>query len=515
MSTVDQQTQAQPNGASISTIRVDNPATGATVGQIPNLDRDGVGELVARARAIQPSWEALGYDGRGAIMLEMRAWMSRNRERIIHTVCEENGKTWEDVLLAELLYNLDALGFWARKAPKYLADEKVRPHSPFLFANRLIERYRPFGVVGVIGPWNYPLVNTFGDAIPALMAGNTVVLKPSSLTPLTSLLIAEGLRESGMPEDVLLVATGSGDTGSAVVDFADFVHFTGSTEVGKKVMARAAETLTPVSLELGGKDPMIVCADADIERAANSALFYSMQNGGQTCISVERVYVEEPIYEDFVSRVAAKARKLRQGVPRGPGSVEVGAVTYPEQAELIERHVRDAVEKGAKVLVGGARNDADGGIFFQPTVLRDVDHSMEIMTEETFGPTLPIMRVRDADEAVRLANASRYGLDSSVFTSDLEKGERLARRVQAGATCVNDCSSNYFALEVPFGGMKESGMGARHGPKGIQKYCQTQQIMVKRLAPKREIYFFPYRRRVTKGLGRALALVYGRGLRRT
>ncbi|MDQ4071488.1 MAG: aldehyde dehydrogenase family protein, partial [Actinomycetota bacterium] len=409
------------------------------------------------------------------------------------------------------LYTLDALGFWARKAAKYLADDKALPHSPFLLGTRLIERYRPFGVVGVIGPWNYPLVNNFGDAIPALMAGNTVVLKPSSLTPLTSLLIAEGLRESGLPDDVFLVATGSGDTGSALVDFADFMHFTGSTEVGRKVMARAAETLTPVTLELGGKDPMIVCADADLERAANSALYYSMQNSGQACISVERVYVEEPVYEDFVSRVAAKARELRQGVPRGPGSVEVGAVTHPEQAELIERHVRDAVEKGARVLVGGARKDVGDGTFFQPTVLRDVDHSMEIMTEETFGPTLPIMRVRDSEEAIRLANDSRYGLDSSVFTSDLEKGERLARRVQAGAACVNDCFINYLALEVPFGGMKESGIGGRHGPKGIQKYCRTQQIMVKRFAPKKEIHFFPYRKWVTKALGRTLGLLYGRG----
>ena len=222
-----------------------------------------MGELVARARAIQPSWEALGYDGRGAIMLEMRAWMSRNRERIIETLCEENGKTWEDALLAELLYTLDALGFWARKASRYLADAKARPHLPFLFGNRLIERYRPFGVVGVIGPWNYPLVNNFGDAIPALMAGNTLVVKPSSLTPLTSLLVADGLRESGLPEDVFLVATGSGDTGSALIDFTDFVHFTGLTEIGKQVMARAAETLTLYSLDLGGKDPMFDCSDVD------------------------------------------------------------------------------------------------------------------------------------------------------------------------------------------------------------------------------------------------------------
>jgi acyl-CoA reductase-like NAD-dependent aldehyde dehydrogenase len=510
MSTVEQDTQASSNGAGAKTIPVANPATGETIGHVPDLDKEQVGELVARARAVQPAWNALGYDGRGQIMLAMRRWMVDNRERIIRTVCEENGKTWEDAQLGELVYNLDALGFWAKKAEKYLADEKVRAHSPFLLGTKLIQRYRPYGVVGIIGPWNYPLTNNFGDAIPALMAGNAVVLKPSSITPLTSLLIAEGLRESGLPDDVFLVATGAGGAGGALVGFADFVHFTGSTETGKKVMAQAAETLTPVSLELGGKDPMIVCADADLERAANAALYYSMQNGGQTCISVERVYVEEPVYEDFVSRVAAKARELRQGVPRGPASVEVGAVTFPEQAELVEQHVKDAVDKGAKVLVGGSRADRDGGIFFEPTVLRDVDHSMEIMTEETFGPTLPIMRVRDTEEAIRLANDSRYGLDSSVFTEDIEKGEQLAGRLEAGASCVNDCLINYLALEVPFGGMKESGMGARHGRMGIQKYCQTQQVMVKRFTRSREPVFFPYSKRTTKLLERALVLLYGR-----
>ena len=510
MSTVEQQSQASPNGAGAKTIPVTNKATGETIGHVPDLDREQIGQLVERARRAQPAWDALGFEGRRAVLLDLRKWVVDNLERICQTIVEENGKPWEDAQLG-VFYTADSLGFWGKKAKSYLKDQTFRPHMPFLIGSKVILRYRPHGVVGVIGPWNYPLINNFGDAIPALAAGNSVVLKPSSITPMTSLLIQEGWREIGAPDDVYIVATGAGGAGSALIDFVDMVHFTGSTETGRKIMAQAAETITPVTLELGGKDPMVVCADADLERAANAALFYSMQNGGQTCISVERVYVEEPVYEEFVSNVAEKARTLRQGVPEGPGSIDVGAMTMAEQADIVERHVRDAVDKGAKVVVGGSRNESNGAVFFQPTVLRDVDHTMEIMREETFGPTLPIMKVRDSDEAVRMANDSQYGLDSSVFTRDLEKGEQLARRIEAGATVVNDCMTNYFATEVPIGGIKESGLGARHGPMGIQKYCHPHNILVTRFAPKNSPLFFPHDKRGTKAIGKFMKLLYGRG----
>ena len=513
MSTVEQQPQASFNGAGAKTIAVTNKATGETIGHVPDLDRDGIGELVARARAAQPAWDALGFEGRREVMLDLRKWVVDNMDRICQTIVEENGKPWEDAQLG-VFYTADALTFWPKRAKKYLSDQTYRPHSAFLFGAKVILRYRPYGVVGVIGPWNYPLINNFGDAVPALMAGNSVVLKPSSITPMTSLLIQEGWREIGAPEDVYLVATGAGGAGSALIDHVDMVHFTGSTETGKKVMAQAAETVTPVTLELGGKDPMIVCADADVERAANAALFYSMQNGGQTCISIERAYVEEPVYEEFVAKIAEKARALRQGVPAGPGSIEVGAMTMADQADIVERHVRDAVDKGAKVVVGGSRNETGGGIFFQPTVLRDVDHTMDIMREETFGPTLPIMRVRNADEAVRLANDSPFGLDSSVFTGDRAKGEELAKRIEAGATVVNDAMTNYFATEVPIGGIKESGLGARHGAVGIQKYCHPHNILVTRIAPKNSPLFFPHDKRSTKAIAAFIKLMYGRRRRR-
>jgi acyl-CoA reductase-like NAD-dependent aldehyde dehydrogenase len=377
---------------------------------------------------------------------------------------------------------------------------------------KLVVRYRPVGVVGVIGPWNYPLTNNFGDAIPALAAGNAVVLKPSEVTPLTSLLLADAIRECGLPENAIQVAVGGADTGTALIDAVDFVMFTGSTATGRKVMSRAAETLTPVALELGGKDPMIVLKDADIERAANAATYYAMQNGGQTCVSVERVYVEAPIYDRFVDAVTQKVKALRQGPPAGPASVEVGAVTFGPQLDIIRRHVDQAREGGARITTGGHVREGDGR-FFEPTVLADVDHSMTAMTEETFGPTVPIMKVADAEEAVRLANDSPYGLGASVWTKDLARGEQIARRIQSGYACVNDANVNYFAYELPMGGWKESGLGVRHGAAGIRKYTRQQAILVTRLAMKRDVHFFPYSARTTKLLGRLTKLLYGRGKR--
>jgi acyl-CoA reductase-like NAD-dependent aldehyde dehydrogenase len=375
---------------------------------------------------------------------------------------------------------------------------------------KLVVRYEPLGLVGVIGPWNYPLTNSFGDCIPALAAGNAVILKPSEVTPMTSLLMAEALRECGLPEHVYQVATGRGETAQALIDEVDMIMFTGSTRTGKKVMERAAQTLTPVALELGGKDPMIVLSDADLERAANAAVYYSMQNGGQTCISVERAYVEEPVYDEFVAKVTEKARALRQGVPSGPGSVDVGAVTSPPQMDIIDEHVEDARAKGARIVTGG-RGRREGGYFYEPTVMVDVDHTMKAMTEETFGPTLPIMKVRDTEEAVRLANDTPYGLQASVWTKDAAKGERLARRIEAGSVTVNDAQLNYVALELPMGGWKESGLGTRHGADGIRKYTKKQSVLVTKFAPlKQDLHMMPYSSKRTRFVSRLLKLVYKR-----
>jgi acyl-CoA reductase-like NAD-dependent aldehyde dehydrogenase len=498
-----------PERAGAPAIEVENPATGEVIATIEDMGPERVGALVARARAAQPAWEAAGFERRAKLMYRLRRWLVANRERIVDTVVAENGKTREDALLAELYYVADSAGFWAKRAAGYLADERVRTHSPFVFGKKVVVRRRPLGVVGVIAPWNYPLTLGVGDALPALMAGNAVVLKPSEVTPLAIGLVAEGAREVGFPEDVLLVATGAGATGAALVDKADMIMFTGSTATGRKVGARCGERLVPCSLELGGKDPMLVLRDADVERAANVAVEWSMRNAGQICASVERVYVEEPAYDQFVGRVTEKVGALRVGPPGPAGSVDVGAITFPPQMETIERHVRDAVDKGARVVAGGGRRDGPGR-FFAPTVLVDVDHSMACMTEETFGPTLPIMRVRDEEEAIRLANGTRYGLGASVFTRDAARGERVARRIEAGNVWVNDALMSYAAQEAPFGGMGESALGARHGAEGIRKYCRPQTILVTRFALKRDPTMFPNSALRSRLFGALMVLLWGR-----
>src|SRR4051812_18632656 len=307
---------------------VENPATGEVIARCPDLAAEDVAAMARRGRDVQPAWDALGFEGRARILKRMQKWVITHQDEIIAVIRSETGKTYEDALLAEISYGASAFGFWATNAEKYLADEKVKSSAVLVKGKKLVLRHKPLGLVGVIGPWNYPLTNSFGDCIPALAAGNAVILKPSEITPLTSLKLAEGLKECGIPDGVFQVATGLGATGAALVDQVDMIMFTGSTATGKKVMAKAAETLTPVSLELGGKDPMIVLADADVERAANTALYYGMLNGGQTCISVERGYVEEPGYDAFVAKVTQKARAPRQGT-RGPGPGGGGSVTFP------------------------------------------------------------------------------------------------------------------------------------------------------------------------------------------
>lgn len=509
MAIVERQPAAAAEG-----IPVENPATGEVIATVPVLSAPDVAALVARARAAQPAWEALGFAGRVRVLRRAQRWVTDHIDEIVATIVSETGKTHDDAIINEVTYAAAAFGFWAKHAEGYLADERIRTGNPLMGGRRLIARWRPLGVVGVIGPWNYPLTNSFGDCIPALAAGNAVVLKPSEVTPLTSQLMARAMRECGLPEDVLLVATGDGVTGAALVDEADMIMFTGSTRTGKLVAERAARTLTPVSLELGGKDPMIVLADADLDRATSAAAYYSMQNGGQTCISVERVYVEAPIYDAFVDRLTRKVAALRQGVSTGVGTVDVGAVTFPPQLDVVSRHVDEARAAGARALTGGTARDG-GGRFYAPTVLVDVDHSMAAMTEETFGPTVPVMKVRDADEALALANDSPYGLGASVWTKDVARGEALARRIEAGAVCVNDAQLNYLAFELPMGGWKASGLGVRHGAQGIRKFCRQQSLLVTRFAPPpKDMHFYPFRPGRTKLIRLVVKLLYGRGRRR-
>ena len=513
MASVDERAPARDADTDPHTIAVENPATGEVIATIPI---QGAGELAAmatRAREAQPQWEAIGFDGRARIMRRAQKWFFDNADRVLDQVVAETGKTYEDAQLTDFGYTVSALGFWAKEAANYLADERVPSwDNPAVAGKKLVIRYAPMGLVGVIGPWNFPIVNAFGDCIPAMMAGNTVILKPSEVTPLSALLMVEMMRECGLPEGVFQVATGDGSTGAALISQVDCVMFTGSTRTGRLVMRAAADALVPCYLELGGKDPMIVCADANVERAANAAAYWSMNNAGQVCISVERCYVEAPVYDEFVAKVTDTVSGLRQGAPTGVGTVDVGAVIFPPQMDIVDEHVRDAVAKGARVLTGG-HGHSEHGRYYEPTVLVDVDHSMKCMREETFGPTLPIMKIENAEEGVRLANDSDYGLQASVWTSDVDRGEALARRVQAGVVCVNDAQVNYSALNLPMGGWKASGIGTRHGSAGIRKYTKVQSLLVTRWALTHEPYMFPYKARQTKLLRSFLKLFYGRGKR--
>jgi acyl-CoA reductase-like NAD-dependent aldehyde dehydrogenase len=482
------------NGATAGSdsFEVHNPATGATIATVPVDSPQSVKEKVARVRANQPEWEAIGIEGRYHWLGKLRDWLLDNQERVLDTMQAETGKVRADAM-NEPTYLADLINFYGTRAAGFIGEESVRPHSPLLAAKKLRIQYRPYPVVGIISPWNFPLILSLGDAIPALQAGCAVVVKPSEFTPLGLTEVIEAWkREIGGP-DVFDCVQGTGETGGALVDEVDFLQFTGSDRTGRKVMARAAETLTPVSLELGGKDAMIVLSDADLDRAANAAAWGGMMNSGQICLSVERIYVEEPAYDEFVSKLTAEVGRLRQGVDEAGKPKDVGAMTSPNQTAVVEEHVSGAIGAGARALTGGRRLEGSGD-YFEPTVLVDVDHSMKVMREETFGPVVGVMKVRDAEEAVRMANDSRYGLGGSVF-GERERAEQVARRVECGAVNVNDVLINYFAMDVPMGGWKQSGIGFRHGEPGIKKYCRSESLVITRFGGKREPTWYPY----TKG----------------
>jgi acyl-CoA reductase-like NAD-dependent aldehyde dehydrogenase len=503
---------ARTNGrAPGESFEVRNPATGEVIREVAIDSPDRVREAVARVRAAQPEWEALGNKGRFRQLAKLRDWLIDNYDRVADTMQAETGKVRAEAA-SEAVFLTDLINFYGSKADKFIGEEKVRPHSALMAGKKLRVQYRPYPVVGIISPWNFPLMLSLGDAIPALQAGAAVVLKPSEFTPLGLIEIAEAWKtEIGGP-DVIEVVNGTADTATELIDQADFIHFTGSDRTGKKVMARAAETLTPVSLELGGKDPMIVLRDANVQRAANAAAWGGMANSGQICMSVERIYVEEPVYDEFVEKLTEEIKGLRQGSD-GPGyEKEVGAMTSPNQTAIVEDHVSDAVANGAKALTGGGRVEGEGD-YFEPTVLVEVDHSMKVMRDETFGPVVGVMKVRDEEEALRLANDTRYGLSGSVFGAK-RHAEAVARRVECGAINVNDVLTNYLAPDVPMGGWKDSGVGFRHGEWGIKKYCRPESIVITRLAGKRELFWYPYTDKRRNILRRAGRLFNARGLNR-
>lgn len=495
-----------------STIEVRNPADGTVVGEVPNDSAETVAAKARELRLFQPEWEALGARGRKTWLLKFQDWVLDNAEHLTDVVQSETGKVRADASI-EAPMTAGLLDYWAGNAEAFLGDRHPRPHSLLMMTKRLTTAYRPYPVVGLIIPWNFPFANASLDGIAALAAGAAVLLKPSEVTPLSAVEFARGWAEIGAPP-VLALTTGYAETGAAVIANSDYVHFTGSTATGRKVAVACAERLIPYSLELGGKDPAVVLADADLERAVNGIAYGGMSNSGQICVSIERVYVEAPIYDEFVAKLTDKVSRLRQGQDDDKYRFDVGAMATAAQRDIVARHVDEAVAKGARVTTGGKPTGV--GTFFQPTVLADVDQSMSCMREETFGPTLPVVKVADEDEAVRLANDSRYGLSATVWTSDPARGERVARRIEAGAVNINDALANGFQFGVPMPGWKDSGIGARNGgAEGLLKYCRAQAITTPRIPTQaNEPLWYPYSRRkfrIAMGLMRANA---AHGLRR-
>jgi acyl-CoA reductase-like NAD-dependent aldehyde dehydrogenase len=478
------------NGHAPTRIRSYAPATGELIGEVPVMSADEVKQAVERARRAQESWGALPAEERSERLLRYRDAFVDRADEIVDLLVRECGKPRHEALLHEVLVAADLTTFFAKAAARVLAPHEVNLHM--LKHRRSFVRYEPRGVVAIISPWNYPFQLPLRDAIIALAAGNAIVIKPSEVTPLIAMKAKEVWDSAGLPEDLFQVVTGYGATGAALIDAKpDFVVLTGSVATGRRVAAACGERLIPCVMELGGKAPLIACADADVERTARAIVFGGFSNAGQVCISVERVYAHREIHDKLVDRVVELTKELRQGDP-SQDFVDVGAIIFPHQIDVAEKHIADALAKGATLRAGGKRKEGPGQ-FFEPTVLDGCNHAMTVMTDEIFGPIVPIMRVTTEDEAVRLANDSDLGLNAYVFSADRDHGRRLAERVAAGSVLVNDVLTNGGTPDTPFGGIKASGFGRVMGEESLREMCQVKHISVDRVAMgSKDPLWYPY-----------------------
>ncbi|CAA0106600.1 Putative succinate-semialdehyde dehydrogenase [NADP(+)] 2 [BD1-7 clade bacterium] len=460
-----------------------NPANGEFLYDIECQTAEDVNAVIEKAHLAQPAWAALSVTQRVEYMMRLREQILDQQDRIIDVVIKETGKPMQDALTFEIYAVCAFISYWCKQASKTLKEETFRASGIMGLMKKVHMQYCPLGVVGVIAPWNGPFVLTANPTIQALLAGNTVVAKGSEITPICSKILEDLCRDAGFPEGVCQVLIGDGSTGAALTSspMIDKVAFTGSVATGKKVAESCLQNLTPYSLELGGKDAMIICADADLDKAAHGAVWGGCVNTGHFCCGIERIYVEAPVYDAFVEKVTKIAAALRQGQQFGVDE-DLGAVFWDRQMSIIEDHVNDAIARGAKPMTGGKRVGDGKGLYFPATVLVDVDESSDLMQKETFGPVLPIIKVVNEEEAIAKANDSNYGLHGSVWTQDKLKGLRIARRIQTGSMAVNDIGMMYGVPNAPFGGVKESGMGSINGQNGLRGYTHPKPIIVGRYA---------------------------------
>ncbi|HET7788866.1 MAG TPA: aldehyde dehydrogenase family protein [Myxococcales bacterium] len=492
------------------TLAVFEPGSGKLLGEVRVASAQDVREVVRQARTAQAEWARKSFAQRRQVLLRFKDLLLARASEFSEHITRENGKTRNESLFMEVLPVADATTWYANRARKLLADEKIRLH---MFPHKKSYlRFYPRGVVAIVSPWNYPFSIPAGDAVGALMAGNAVVVKPSEFTPIIMEKTRLLFEEAGLPRGLFGVVQGRGDVGAELIrSGVNMVLFTGSAATGRKVNIAAAEQMIPCVLELGGKDPAIVLPDADLDGAAKKIAWGAFANSGQTCASVERVYVHESVAGPFTEKVVHLAQSLRQGEPN-QHEVDVGAMTTQAQVEIVRRHLDDARARGAKVLAGGeVKVTAEGARFVQPTVLTGTTADMAIIRDETFGPMLPIMTYRTEEEAVRLANDSSYGLSAYVFTRNRKKAERIANQLIAGTVMHNDTLYTHAAPETPWGGVKSSGLGRVHGKHGLRDFCEVRHVNLERVDFP-AFWYYPYSRKAWSTGLRVYRTLLGRGM---
>jgi succinate-semialdehyde dehydrogenase/glutarate-semialdehyde dehydrogenase len=487
-----------------------NPATLEKVGEVANTDLSRIPEFFANARIAQKHWAALSFKQRKPHLLKMRDYIVDHAEELAEIVNKSNGKSRTDALITEVMPCALAADWYAKNAGKVLQPKKVSTSSILFLNKKSLIAHIPVGVVGIISPWNYPLSIPFGEVVMGLMAGNAIMLKVAATVPLVGEAIENIVAAGELPDGLFHHLVGSG----GAISTAFFEHnigkifFTGSVPVGKQLMAQAAATLTPLSLELGGKDPMVVLADADLERAANGAAWAGYQNAGQSCGGVERIYVHESVYDEFVKLLAEKTKAMRHGVDRD-FDVEMGSMTTQNQLKTVQKHVDSAVQSGAKIVAQSYAPNTEKGFFYPATLMIDVNHDMEMMQEETFGPVLPVMKFSTVEEAITLANDCTMALTSSVWTRNTQLGKEIALKIEAGVTAINDHLYTHALSETPWGGWKDSGLGRTHGAHGLAEMSHVKVVNWDILpGVKRDLWWFPFDKATYNAILTALRFAY-------
>jgi succinate-semialdehyde dehydrogenase/glutarate-semialdehyde dehydrogenase len=487
-----------------------NPATGKSIGKFGLHTINDLQDMIVASRKAQSEWKQVPLRERSSKILKIKNYLVENIDLLVQTISEDNGKVRFDALSTEILPAVMATQYYAKKAPKFLKPKRIRPSSLILANKRSFVRYEPFGVVGVISPWNYPFAIPYSEVIMALIAGNGVVLKTATETQLVGTALRDAILSADLPDGLFQYINIPGRiAGEAFLKYGiDKLFFTGSVPVGKSLMKIAADTLTPVSLELGGNDAMLVCEDADIDRAVNGAVWAGLSNAGQSCGGVERIYVHQKIYDNFMNALKVKIESLKVGAPND-FSTDVGVMTTEKQVQTVKLHLDDALKNGAVLFAESKTTDNSKNIF-TPKILTNVNHNMLMMKEETFGPLLGVMKVDNMDEAIKLANDSNLGLTGSVWSKNHKKAVELGKRIKAGVITINDHLMSHGLAETSWGGFKESGLGRTHGEMGLMEMVEPQTI-VNDILPgvKKNIWWHPYSKELYNGLKSILYLFYG------